>query len=150
VAENFLHLYPALWEQHPGLLQLVQEDQSIDERIDGFTKGFLKDCPGIESRDPVFNEEEVAQLKKSLHQLHNIWGKDAEALQKGCMTTEAINQLFPQSPLSKLLSRKNLLSQLIFGKRMAAYWSRLLAKRQEGGLPSFFSPQSFLFSPLSL
>jgi hypothetical protein len=101
------------------------------KKMDGFTKSFVKDSSESGSLEPVFNEEEVTNIKQSLHKLHHIWGKDAEALEKSCMTTKASYQIMPKSPLSK----DNLLNpSKIFGERLAAYWSQFIAKNQEGGL----------------
>ncbi|PLW32854.1 hypothetical protein PCASD_13969 [Puccinia coronata f. sp. avenae] len=133
LSENFLHV--ALWE-HPGLQQLVQEDKSIDDKIDEFTKVFLKDHSESETLDPALNKEEVAQLKKSLHELHNIWREDVKILQKSRSTTKAGDEIIH-------LTNENVLNHFqTFGERMAQYRSQFLAEEQEDVLH-----QWLLFSP---
>ncbi|PLW21041.1 hypothetical protein PCANC_03101 [Puccinia coronata f. sp. avenae] len=139
LSENFLHV--ALWE-HPGLQQLVQEDKSIDDKIDEFTKVFLKDHSESETLDPALNKEEVAQLKKSLHELHNIWREDVKILQKSRSTTKAGDEIIH-------LTNENVLNHFqTFGERMAQYRSQFLAEEQEALLEHLPRNQHYLINAL--
>ncbi|PLW50552.1 hypothetical protein PCASD_01399 [Puccinia coronata f. sp. avenae] len=147
-SENLLLLHPGLRKNYQGLGKLVEEDKSlIDGKIDALIEDVQKHLPESNSFDLLSDKQKVAALKKTIHNLRQIYVEDQKALEISEKSTSETLKFVPRF-LSWQVNGPDALQ--IFGKKMSIYQSCFLAQDKKS-LQMWLSPnQKYLSKSFAL
>ncbi|PLW43154.1 hypothetical protein PCASD_08040 [Puccinia coronata f. sp. avenae] len=124
--------YNSLFDQNPGLEELVKEDKSIDEKVDGFMKTIPKKnlAEGQAEQFELAHQVKVEKLKASLHRLHTIRVEDFKTLYPVWDAHSEISAKIRPMFL-RWESHGDLKPMQVLGQRMAPYLSKFLDDNQK-------------------